>query len=290
VALIDLLAQRPDQSFTLAEISRRLGIHKQTCHSMLLTLLDVGWLVRHPTHKTYRLGPALAAVGRAVSTSSPLLEYAHGAMQQLADQFGTNVLLLERMADRLAVVDAARPRGRWLHPISIGQEYPLRAPLGGVIVAWDDAYIDSWLGEDRGDTAAFRSSLEIVRRRGYEVRLDAAAPLLDELREQLRALGPDGYDVVVEEFAARLVGQPDELIAIEPGERYSLSGVSAPVFDSQDSPPRYALALTFGSGGGVEKTGAEVAAMGAQLIRSATALSHSAGVSAADRRRIAEGA
>jgi IclR helix-turn-helix domain len=56
VALIDLMVERPNQNFTLAEISRRLGVHKQTCHSMLRTLTDAGWLVCHPSEKTYRLG------------------------------------------------------------------------------------------------------------------------------------------------------------------------------------------------------------------------------------------
>ena len=60
--VVDLMASRPEQAFTLAELTHRLGVHKQTCHSMLVSLTDAGWLVRHPTTESAPVAVGLAAV------------------------------------------------------------------------------------------------------------------------------------------------------------------------------------------------------------------------------------
>ncbi|HYL50415.1 MAG TPA: helix-turn-helix domain-containing protein, partial [Acidimicrobiia bacterium] len=80
IALVELLAARPGQGFTLAELTRRLRVNKSTCHSMLTTLAGAGWLLRDPYRKTYRLGPALATVGRAAASGFPALDIARAAM------------------------------------------------------------------------------------------------------------------------------------------------------------------------------------------------------------------
>src|SRR5438034_10332187 len=88
VALVDVLMSRPGEGFTLAELTRQLRVHKQSCHSMLQALREAGWVVRHPTRRTYRLGPALIAVGRAAAAESPGAELVHDVLQTLADELG----------------------------------------------------------------------------------------------------------------------------------------------------------------------------------------------------------
>ena len=63
VAVVELLTAHPGADFTLAELARRLGVSKPTCYPMLAALTRSGWLLRHPTRKTYRLGPALVPAG-----------------------------------------------------------------------------------------------------------------------------------------------------------------------------------------------------------------------------------
>jgi DNA-binding IclR family transcriptional regulator len=65
VATVSLLAARPDQPLSLAELTRRLGVNKSTGHAILASLVAAGWVLRDPTRKTYRLGPALVALGRS---------------------------------------------------------------------------------------------------------------------------------------------------------------------------------------------------------------------------------
>ena len=63
VALVEILSARPNEALTLADVTRRLGVNKSTCYSMLQALTEVGWLLRDPFHKTYRLGPGVGGRG-----------------------------------------------------------------------------------------------------------------------------------------------------------------------------------------------------------------------------------
>jgi DNA-binding IclR family transcriptional regulator len=276
VTLIDLMAKRGGQQFTLAELSRRLGVHKQTCHSMLQTLVEVGWLVKHPTQKTYRLGPALVAVGRSASAESPILEYAHGAMHALAEELRASCLLMHVAGERIAVVDAATPRGQTLFPLAVGQEFPLRAPLGGMFVAWaDESAFDRWVGSTaRKDVEAFREVVTTIRGRGYDVRLHSEeAELVADLQRNLRrASAGERADKVLDDFVTQLIGMADELIVIKKAHAYAVSSVSAPVFDGTGGAPEYALSVSFRDAGAmkgrdVERVGQLVAGAAAELSR-----------------------
>jgi DNA-binding IclR family transcriptional regulator len=41
VALVEILAARPNEALTLADVTRRLGVNKSTCYSMLQALTEV---------------------------------------------------------------------------------------------------------------------------------------------------------------------------------------------------------------------------------------------------------
>jgi DNA-binding IclR family transcriptional regulator len=94
VALVEILAARPNEALTLADVTRRLGVNKSTCYSMLQALTEVGWLLRDPFHKTYRLGPALVAVGRAASSGFPALDFVRPAMIELSRGVGSHCVAL----------------------------------------------------------------------------------------------------------------------------------------------------------------------------------------------------
>src|SRR5205807_5671765 len=46
VAVLNFLTAHPDESFTLSELARRLDLNKATCHALLMTLTDAGYLLR----------------------------------------------------------------------------------------------------------------------------------------------------------------------------------------------------------------------------------------------------
>ena len=271
VALVDLMASRPEQAFTLAELSRRLGVHKQTCHSMLVALTDAGWLVRHPTTKTYRLGPKVIHAGRAAAANAPLVDHAHPTMHALAKAHDAHCLLLEDVGESLVILDAASPRGRPLAPLSVGQSFPMRAPFGGMFVFWrDDSEFARWTAAVPAEEVdAFRRARAVAVTDGFEVRLDPPFDLGD-LR---RRLG-DGIDMLLEEVR-RMLGQVDQLREpIDPIARYPVALVSAPIVDD-DGDICHALSLSFRSG--VELSGADLRRAGADVRQAAVELSRLVG-------------
>jgi len=275
LALINLLASRPGQDFTLAELTRRLGVHKQSCHSMLTALTEAGWLVRHPARKTYRLGPALVGIGRAAAAESPVLEFANSIMHTLADEFDANCLLMQGDLDKVTLIDAATPRGLPLAPLAIGQEFPFQAPFGALFAAWaGEAAFGRWTRSLDHDLDVFHSVLAALRTRGFDVRLMGPADaLLVELRDRLASHGADPS--LMQQLVARLVGEPQELIEIDPGAVYSVTGIDAPVVARTGITPTYLLTLSYR--GATPLRGTDVMRIGARLRSAAADLARALG-------------
>src|SRR5436305_5868561 len=111
VATMALLAERPEASLSLAELTRRLGVNKSTGHAILTSLAAAGWVLRDPTRKTYRLGPALAALAGQAAASFPALDFARPLLVELSGQFAATCAALGVDADAVTVLDqVADPR------------------------------------------------------------------------------------------------------------------------------------------------------------------------------------
>jgi DNA-binding IclR family transcriptional regulator len=226
VALIDLFASRPE-ALTLAEITRRLGVNKSTCYSMLSALTTAGWLLRDPYQKTYCLGPALIAVGRASASGFPALEFARPAMIDLSRGVGSHCVALTVAPDHVTVVDQVRDVRAVGAPIGHGH-IPLRPPFGAAVAAWSGPEVaDRWLGlAPPGTAPRYARALAEIHRRGYVVELVQPSwdpPMqvssLPEVVERLaRVLTPDVL--------------PVELVVEQP---YAVSAINAPVVDATGS-------------------------------------------------------
>ena len=227
--------------------------------ALCAAMWQAGWLVRHPTDKTYRLGPALVRAGRAAAPRSPLVDHAHPTMHALAQEVDAHCLLLEDVGDSLVILDAASPRGRPLAPLSVGQSFPMRAPFGGMFVFWrDDEAFDAWVADE--DAEAFGRARAVAVDAGFEVRVEPPIDVV-ELRSRL------GDTALVEEVR-RMLGQVDQLTSpLVPGESYRVVLVSAPIGRSD-----HALSLSFRSGAVL--SGAAVQVAGAAVRRAAEELAH----------------
>jgi DNA-binding IclR family transcriptional regulator len=100
-----LLAERPDDALSLAELSRRLGVSKSTGHAILASLAAAGWVLRDPTRKTYRLGPTMVALGRQAAESFPALDFARSALVELSSEFAATCAALGVGDDAVTVLD-----------------------------------------------------------------------------------------------------------------------------------------------------------------------------------------
>jgi DNA-binding IclR family transcriptional regulator len=230
---MSLLAERPDASLSLAELTRRLGVNKSTGHAILTSLAAAGWVLRDPTRKTYRLGPAVVALGRQAGASFPALDFARPALVELSRQFAAACAALGVGDDAVTVLDqVADPRAA-AQTFRVGASFPLRPPLGAAVVAWAaDAVRDDWLGHVPADTRPhYAAALAATHQRGFAVEI-AATPLprLRDLAAMLDddASARDALDRLADELATH-----EEFLAVDvdPDRDYAVNVVNAPVFD-----------------------------------------------------------
>jgi DNA-binding IclR family transcriptional regulator len=269
VAVVDLLATYPGEDFTLAELARRLGVSKPTCYPMLATLTRAGWLLRHPTRKTYRLGPALVPAGRAAAAGAPVIDLARPRMAALAEATGLTCMGLAPSADDLVVVELVGPPALaggaagtggtggaagtggvggagGAFGLRLGDTIPPRPPFGAVLVAWHgDEAAEAWLqaGGATGERRRrYEADLAAVRRRGYAVELrepiqERIAWLADQLRNAVADRGASGATARIHDLVDQAVGDlADEhvlLTDIDPDRTYRPSSINAPVFDPE---------------------------------------------------------
>ena len=192
LAILDFLAAHPTEAFTLSELARELGINLASTHAVLGSLTDAGYLVRHPNHRTYRLGPSVIAVGHAALVSHPVIGVARDEMQRIADDTGLECLAAAPFEMELVAVARVGPSSNQQPLIRVGERLPLVPPLGIMYVAWSgQARISDWLSraaptEPRGSTRRYLQALESARALGFSVgvihggRQTAILPMKDD--------------------------------------------------------------------------------------------------------------
>jgi len=268
VNLFEHLADDGARGVTLAEVSRQLGVHKASCHSMLSELLRAGWLLRDPVRKTYHLGPALVRLGREAAGRYPALVLARSAMTELSAATGAHCVAFSVDEDYSTVVDQVRSSHGGGHPMPVGTQFPHRPPYGASTVVWMAPQAkERWLAalpEDVRDR--YREAIANAKKRGYAVGLH----LLPDLRLQELALIVRSAEVRSTRLSQLAQALTDELIRQEewfpvgltPEATYTVSHIDSPILGPE---ARISLMLSL-----VPKaepmTGADVSRMGEQLV------------------------
>ncbi len=255
VTVINLLAAHPDEGFTLSEIARRLGVGKATCSPMLVALTSAGFLVRHPTRKAYRLGPALITAGQAAAAGFPALEIARPVLVDLSNELGVVAMAVARAGDQLQLVDLAWDHRRHAPTLRVGQELPFRAPWGSVFVAATapHAEIEGWLaraGITGADADAYRDALAHTAARGYAVELQASSSgQVRALAEALAtAVSERDREQLVDRLLAEVTDREQPLLGAVAGDRtYTVGAIDAAVVDADGEPILALSASAFGA-------------------------------------------
>jgi DNA-binding IclR family transcriptional regulator len=264
VATISLLAARPDQPLSLAELTRRLGVNKSTGHAILASLVAAGWVLRDPTRKTYRLGPALVALGRTASASFPALDFARPAMVELSRELAATCAALGVGEGEVTVLDQVDDPRAGANAFRVGASFPLRPPLGAAVLAWaPDSVRDEWLRQVPPDTRAhYAEALVATHDRGFAVEIGSTP--VARVRELVTLLGDDASArAVLDRLADELATHAEFLaLQLEPAREYAVNVVNAPVFDHTGQ-VTLVLSLT---GFGRPLLGAEALAAGDRLV------------------------
>lgn len=251
---------------------RATGVNAASCLAILGELTQHGYLCRHASRKTYWLGPALIAAGKAAAVANPILKRARTAAESLRTDLSLPVLLSTRVDDEIVCVfslPGADGRTAGLRP---GERVPLVPPVGASFIAWatlDEA--ENWIAR-RADADAnhiaqwLRETLDLTRERGFHVTL--RRPDTEDVASMLaRAASGDRTSDFYRQVAAFVealdvaVAQPDLLDA---EAAYDILLIASPIIDP-DTSAIYNLCL----GGFTEPlTGAAIAELGHRLTLS----------------------
>ncbi len=230
IEIIDLLAAQPGLSLTMSDIARRAGINIASCHAVLTVLVERGYLRRDAQTKTYGLGPALHAAGRAALAGHPLLAQGEAAAQRLFLELGAPVLMTAPAGDNILGVVSISGEETGSPLLRAGERRAAIPPTGGAFFAWkDDAEVEAWLARapvrDPAALDALRRGAAAIRERGFEVLLKPAESV--SLASQMSALAAGAADVLH-------MGSGMELaVTIDPEHLYDVLMIAAPIFDRE---------------------------------------------------------
>jgi len=268
VAILQFLAERPTESFSIAELSRRLDISKATCHALIGSLIAAHWVMRNPRDMMVRVGPALvAAAAHTASRPRHLAELARTDMENLGRLYAAQGAASLAVGEEIVLIETYNPGNQAGTPMQVGNRVPLKPPNGFVYLAWG---ADVLAGREQFQNEACSKVLSVVRRRGFSVTLEMNLP--PDIESVLRRVQPGAPTVEIEAVLASLLAslQLDDYSAlrIEKNRGYNVSNISVPVLDDAGN---VVIALTLAGFGSLLK-GSTILAIADDLKSVAAAL------------------
>jgi len=290
VAVLEYFTTNPQRAFTLSELAVAVDASLSSLSAVLQALLDAGYLIRHPRHKTYELGPALVAVGRAAAARHPVVDLARPELAQLAAEYEAECVGSVVLGDEILILALEGRPSQRTRGLTVGQRIPFAPPFGEIWLAYGgpDA-VQRWLrraahsdGPDGAELPAetdertvvrLHEALEKVRERGYAVNLrsEQLRAFRDAITLLVRRPSNVSLQQRLQEVTAGL-GSGYELLAENPATTYEAEMIIAPVF-GPDGSVVFAITLS----GLAPRTGAEIAQIAARLVETGLSLTRAIG-------------
>jgi DNA-binding IclR family transcriptional regulator len=256
LAILDLLMANPTQAFGLTEMTRRLNLNKATCHAILTTMSNYGFLVQHPQTKAYRLGPSIIAAGNAAFAQFPVLEYARPELEALQSDLHIGFAVTGRSKLHQVLLALYGHASGLIDSFQLGLRLPNTAPVAACFTAFSPAKeLEAWLtrahhsrgGYDEKLDQKLRVSVIGIRARGYEVtlRTRAEAELTRELEAIHHAWSLTALEAAANKFQHDLCDEYYHLDRIDPKTHYDISTVSVPIFVEKEVPVMCFVAGSF---------------------------------------------
>ena len=179
---LELLAAAGSGGMTLTELADRIGVSKSSAFALLQTLVARGFAADSGTRlsRRYRLGMALAKLGDAAETQSPLISLALPVLQSVTDQTGLTSRLVVPDGPYAVVMARVDAPGTVRFASYLGQrEYPHCTSAGKALLATLPAERARALAAEAGmqartertitDPDALLRDLELSAARGYTI-------------------------------------------------------------------------------------------------------------------------
>jgi DNA-binding IclR family transcriptional regulator len=209
---------RDEDEIGVAELARRLGLHKNNVFRLLATMEQLRFIEQSPATDRYRLGLACHALGQAFTRARPLVERARPVLDRLQQQTGETVHLAVRDGFEVVHLYGRAPRRHIVTGVRTGRRAPLHCTaLGKVLLGCSPERV--W--REYEERFVTRSKLPRSTERSIE------NP--DKFFEHLRTVAGHGYALDLGELEDGLgcVAAP---VHAADGELVAALSVSAPLF------------------------------------------------------------
>ncbi|EGD55660.1 IclR family transcriptional regulator [Gordonia neofelifaecis] len=174
VRILDFLASRPSEQFSLADLSRNCEVSKPTCLGIVSELCGAGYVTRNSADKTYRLGARMIALGAAAQRGRTVSPAVREELTALSARFSAVCASSAVIGDEIVVTEVVTAPGLE-SPARVGQTFPYAPPVGILYLMWQsDAELDRWLTRKsvlpaEVDRDRLVEVLAVARSRGYVV-------------------------------------------------------------------------------------------------------------------------
>jgi DNA-binding IclR family transcriptional regulator len=204
-------------------------------HAVLAVLTASGYIVRHPSRKTYTLGPVLVAAGHATLEQHPAIDLARDDIRRLSRTSKFEFAVTTAVLAEIVILVRVGPRHA--QGPEVGQRIPLVPPIGSVFLAWGTPVEqEAWLARapySRQEKKHEQTILETVRARGYSVTLRTPTyPYYQEVVADAAGRPPAAAQMALRAVTAQL-GHEYHLGEIDATAVYDVAMIAAPVFDTE---------------------------------------------------------
>jgi DNA-binding IclR family transcriptional regulator len=277
IEILNFLTAHAGQAFTLTELAKRLDINLASAHAVLAAMTDAGYLVRHPVHKTYELGPLLIPIGRAALERHRVIEAGREQLGVLTDELELEGLVVGATSDELVILERVGPALPHGMVTTIGQRIRIVPPMASVMAAFSsDAAVEEWFHrspvESEAVTQKLRQILDSVRTRGFSVGLQDVdrRRMRHALRDLQEEPGSERARSELEDTVTALSRADTVLATIEPRRNYRVAHIATPMFDQHAVVTGALYVLGFNapvSGADLERLGLRLLRVGVSVTR-----------------------
>ena len=246
IAIVEFLAARPTETFSVSEVARRVGLNKSTAYTLIRTLHRAGWAFRSPTDLRYGIGPTVIVLGEAAAQALPEVSFARPVMERLASEFRRECVFSTVVGEEIVILASTGPAELGLPWSRPGLRTPCAPPFGTVFVAWQDQQSQKeWY--ERGSVVnverfeELAADLEVIRERGFVATLKTTVEAqLAQLMKDIETATPEDFQRIrAKRFS--LLAPVEYLVGGDTVESPLINSLQAPIFDGGTA--RFALTV-----------------------------------------------